>query len=389
RRSRSGNGPDSSPEHAGKMLPLAGFVVGITADRRADEQAELLRRRGAEVVYGPVIRTRPLSDGAELAAATDDLVARPPDLLVALTALGIRSWFEAADGHGRGDALRGALADARVVARGPKAAGALATVGLDVDWRAPGESSAEVLAHLGDSVAGRRVAVQRDGAARAFLAETLADRGADVVDVPIYRWELPDDPAPARSLVDAVVTGSVDAVTFTSAAAIGNLFTIAERSGRGGVDALRDALRTRVVPVCVGPVSAARLAGLGVDGAVVPDRWRLGPMVRCLVEALEGRRRQAALDGRPIVVQGTAVVADGVTTALSRREVGLLAALIDAGGAVVAKERLAVDLWAPGTDPHVVEVTVARLRRRLGPVGRSLVTVPRRGYRLDGLEPGG
>jgi uroporphyrinogen-III synthase len=33
-------------------------------------------------------------------------------------------------------------------------------------------------------------------------------------------------------------------------------------------------------------------------------------------------------------------------------------------------------------DEHAVEVTVSRLRTRLGPLGNALRTVPRRGYRL-------
>ncbi|HMJ78312.1 MAG TPA: uroporphyrinogen-III synthase [Iamia sp.] len=367
------------------LAPLDGFTVGVTADRRADEQAELLRRRGAEVVHGPVIRTLPLTDGAELAAATEAVIADPPDTLVALTGVGIRSWFEAADGHDRGDGLRAALHGATVIARGPKAAGALATVGLDASWRAPGESSAEVEAHLGTDLAGRCIAVQRDGAAEPYLARALAQAGARVVDVPVYRWVLPDDLAPATSLIAALADGGLDAVTFTSAAAISNLFAIAaDTGGEALAEGVRDALRGSVLPVCVGPVSAARLAAHGVDRPVHPARWRLGPMVRCLAEALAPRRRVVALAGGAAVFQGTSVEVGTDVVSLSRREAQLLAALVDADGAVVGKDRLARTVWEPGTDPHVVEVTVARLRRRLGPAGDALQTVPRRGYRLAG-----
>jgi len=34
------------------------------------------------------------------------------------------------------------------------------------------------------------------------------------------------------------------------------------------------------------------------------------------------------------------------------------------------------------TDTHVVEVTVGRLRRRLGEHGRAIAAVPKRGYAL-------
>src|SRR5690242_6702881 len=39
------------------LQPLEGYTVGVTADRRASEQAELLRRRGARVLDGPTIAT--------------------------------------------------------------------------------------------------------------------------------------------------------------------------------------------------------------------------------------------------------------------------------------------------------------------------------------------
>src|SRR4051794_31528631 len=57
------------------LLPLEGRVVGVTADRRADEQAELLERRGAAVVRGPTMRTLPLAGTDELLAATRRVVA--------------------------------------------------------------------------------------------------------------------------------------------------------------------------------------------------------------------------------------------------------------------------------------------------------------------------
>jgi hypothetical protein len=59
--------------------PLEGFVVGITADRRWAEQADLLGRRGAEVIHGPSIATAFLADDATLRTATVDLIEQPPD----------------------------------------------------------------------------------------------------------------------------------------------------------------------------------------------------------------------------------------------------------------------------------------------------------------------
>ena len=55
--------------------PLEGYTVGITADRRAGEQAELLRRRGARVVDGPTIATAYLGSDERLRLATEQLIA--------------------------------------------------------------------------------------------------------------------------------------------------------------------------------------------------------------------------------------------------------------------------------------------------------------------------
>jgi DNA-binding response OmpR family regulator len=45
-------------------------------------------------------------------------------------------------------------------------------------------------------------------------------------------------------------------------------------------------------------------------------------------------------------------------------------------------------VWRDETnDPHLVEVTVARLRRRLGPHGVAVASVHRRGYTLRTGRP--
>ena len=59
---------------SGQHGPLAGFTVGVTAARRADELGALLQRRGAAVLHAPALRIVPLADDSELLAATKDLI---------------------------------------------------------------------------------------------------------------------------------------------------------------------------------------------------------------------------------------------------------------------------------------------------------------------------
>jgi DNA-binding response OmpR family regulator len=78
------------------------------------------------------------------------------------------------------------------------------------------------------------------------------------------------------------------------------------------------------------------------------------------------------------------VIAGGADpVSLTDRERAVLELLARRPGAVVSKSTLLREVWAGETDEHVVEVTVGRLRRRLGSAGSNIETVMRRGYRLS------
>ena len=91
----------------------------------APMRVAMLERRGACVLHGPAIRIVPLADDTRLREATEELVACPPDITVATTGIGFRGWVEAADGWGLGEDLLKALGHGRLIARGPKARGAI------------------------------------------------------------------------------------------------------------------------------------------------------------------------------------------------------------------------------------------------------------------------
>lgn len=263
---------------------LRGRTVGVTADRRGDDQAVMWRRLGAEVIRGAAIRSEAVLDPEHLRTVVAELIAEPPQWLVANTGYGMRALFALVEEWGEADDLRAALSRGRVVARGPKAAGAVRSFGLDLAWRSPSEQLAEVADHLiGEGIAGARIAFQLHGDASADFTSSLEAAGAEVVSLPIYRWTRPGDDEPALALIDGCCAGRVDALTFTSAPGVRNFMAVAESAGRSGdlVDAAR-----RMVIGCVGPVCAAAAAEEGFKDIVVPDAWRLGSLVRVVADAL-------------------------------------------------------------------------------------------------------
>ena len=56
--------------------PLAGFTIAITADRRREELAALLQRRGAKVMLAPALRIVPLTDDTELRTKINDAITK-------------------------------------------------------------------------------------------------------------------------------------------------------------------------------------------------------------------------------------------------------------------------------------------------------------------------
>jgi uroporphyrinogen-III synthase len=337
------------------------------------------------VLHGPTIRTLSLGPDVGMRSATERIIAEPPAIVIANTGIGMRGWFAAADSWGLGEALFDALTAGRIYARGPKAATAVHEWGLDVVMSAPSERLDELIELIAERepLAGATVLFQRHGEAAPRVVDALRHLGANVEAVSVYAWTLPDDDRPAARLIDAIVAGRVHAVTFTSAPAVRNLVALAR--ARDLDEVVRDSFgRGRVLAACVGPVCAAAASAVGFGPSLVPDRFRLGPLIRRLTDHLHSSGHRVDLGDRTIALRGTVADIDGHRIVLTSREAGVLAGLAARSGRVVSKDALRRDIWGDDGDTRVVEVTVARLRRRLGGVGVRIVAVPRRGYLLDG-----
>jgi uroporphyrinogen-III synthase len=365
-----------------EQLPLVGFTVAVTAARRREELIGLLERRGARVVEAPAIRIVPTGDDEELLATTRACLVAAPDVVVATTGIGFRGWMEAADGWGLGEQLRERFASSELLTRGPKAKGAVRAAGLTEAWAPDSESTDEVLRRLLDEgVAGRRVVVQLHGEPLPEFTGALRAAGAEVLEVPVYRWVPPEDVRPLRRLVEQLVTGTVDCLTFTSAPAVASLLRTAVEEGRE--EALLAALRGPVLVACVGPVTAGPLVRRGVP-VVQPERARLGALVRTVVEELPARSSRQVLAGPyRLELRGHSVLVDGAPVELTTRQAAVLGALVTAGGGVLSRAALLREVWPDGgCDEHAVEMTVGRLRTALGPAAPVVETVVKRGYRL-------
>ncbi len=363
-------------------LPLAGFRVGVTAARRAEEQIALLERRGAEVVHAPALSVDPNRiDEAALLAATRQVLAAPVDIFVATTGIGLKSWFTAAERWGLQERLLAHLGAAEILARGPKSVGVIRRFGLRELWAPESEEFEDVLGHLrGRDLAGRRIVVQEHGQSLSMAAHALRRLGASVETVAVYRVEGAEDPEPMFGLIEQIAARRVHAVTFTAAPAVAAMMAAATSTGQR--DDVVSAFQADVVASCVGPVTAAAFEMWGVP-SVYPDRSRLAAMVKQLEAELPSRAEGTALEvaGHILLLHGDQVLLDGVEVKLSPAPAAVLQALLVNPGSVVSRRDLlaALPSGTAGSE-HAVEMAVARLRAGLGT--RCVQTVVKRGYRL-------
>ncbi|NQX13335.1 uroporphyrinogen-III synthase [Microbacteriaceae bacterium VKM Ac-2855] len=367
--------PESSPGFRADQLD--GFRIGVTSDRRSEDLIAAFERRGADVSHAPTIRMTGVSDDAVLVAETEAVIAARPDVLLATTSYGIRRWLEAADAAGLD--LVEPLAETRILVRGPKARGAIRAAGLDDHGMSERETTTSLVdLVLRGSVDGLTVAVQLHGFTDPDQLARLSAAGATVLTVAPYRWTMHEDSARVLRLIDAICAGSIDAVTFTSAPAVEALFTTADAAGK--LDALQAAFRESVVAAAVGPVTAAPLVEAGIL-PIVPDRFRMGALIRLLCEHLEESciPRIDTLYGL-LELRGRLAIIDGVRVSLSPVALSLFRTVVAAEGATVSRDALARSAAEP-LDDHGVDVAVSRLRQAL-PESRVIATVIKRGYRI-------
>jgi uroporphyrinogen-III synthase len=163
------------------------------------------------------------------------------------------------------------------VARGPKPAAVLRewNVPIAINVREP-NTWREILDATRDR-SEKRIAVQEYGRSNPELIEGLRARGAEVIPVRVYRWDLPLDLAPLKEAVRRIAGGQADVVMFTTGTQVAHLFRVAAEAGLE--EALRQRLREAVV-ASIGPTTSEMLEEYGILADIVPGHPRMGFLVK-------------------------------------------------------------------------------------------------------------
>ena len=124
---------------------------------------------------------------------------------------------------------------------------------------------------------GARVAVQEHGAPSKELYAGLAERGASVFPVPVYKWEPPEDTKPLKDAVHNLASGNFDVVLFTSSVQVHHLFRFADELGEH--KKVAEGL-PRAVIGSIGPVTSETLREFGITPDLEPSHPKMGFLVK-------------------------------------------------------------------------------------------------------------
>jgi uroporphyrinogen-III synthase len=264
---------------------MQGKRIAILESRLGQQMVDLVTRQGGVPIHAPGLAEIPDVDPAYVAQLVSELASKPARIAIFQTGVGTRALFQTTDALGLTDKLLALLSDMIVVARGPKPTGVLRSrnVRIDISARDPFTTHEVLEALQSTPLAGVRVIVQRYGAANVELESALEARGAEIVDIPTYRWSLPSDTGPLIALIDALERRDIDAVAFTNAAQVHNLFGVAKQQGRA--EALRSGLAATLI-ASIGPVTSQALREFGIDATIEASPPKLGPLVAALDKVL-------------------------------------------------------------------------------------------------------
>ena len=136
---------------------------------------------------------------------------------------------------------------------------------------------------LTSDIKGKKIAIQEYGESNQKLYEELKLRGADLIQTPIYRWELPDDLEPLKKGIRAVLDHTVKIALFTSKTQSSHVVSVAQMMGVK--EDFIKTLKVKVTVAYVGPVCTDGWRALGIEVDFEPSRPKLAILVNEVAEA--------------------------------------------------------------------------------------------------------
>jgi len=277
-----------------------GLRVLSLESRRAREMAQLITNCGGRATVAPSTREVASGPNPEEVAFAAGLAKGEFQVVIFMTGVGTRALAQAIEPLCSREQWVAGLSRTAVIARGPKPVNVLREFGVPIALTVPEPNTwREILQTLDQNLAtlplkGARVAVQEHGVPSPELYAGLAQRGALVFAIPVYKWAPPEDDGPLRSAIAELAGGEFGVVLFTSSVQAHHLFRFADEMNKR--DDVLHALRRTVVG-SIGPVTSETLREFRIGVDLEPSHPKMGFLVKEAAEQsaqlLERKKRLA------------------------------------------------------------------------------------------------
>ncbi len=254
----------------------------ITRPRhQAGDLAEIVTKLGGQPRIVPTVEIGPVSDLEEVKKPLSLIAAGKADIIIFMSQNGVSSFLTLSEKlRLKSDVLK-ALHSMQVVAIGSKTGKMLEEQGIRVDMTPADHSSnglADALSRL--DLRGKVLALPRTDKPTDYLNKRLDGTSAEIVQFTTYETRCPSDRTEILNLIEDILNGRIDIITFTSSATARNLIQIAEE--RRLADRLMNSLSEKVVVASIGPVTTSTLESLGVKVHVTPEEYTIEAMMEAL-----------------------------------------------------------------------------------------------------------
>ncbi len=273
-----------------------GLSVASFESRRATEMERMIEKAGGKPFVSPSMQEVALDDNREAVEFAQRVLTGELEIIIFMTGVGFRYLLTAIEKQLDQDRFLKMLSDSVTIARGPKPVAAMREFGIKAKHKVPAPNTwREILRTIDHDIpiSGLDVAVIEYGVPNRSLIAGLEARGARVTNVPIYRWDLPEDRQPLEANAQRLANQELDVTLWTSANQVRNLLTLADELNIR--DKVIAGLRSAVV-ASIGPTTSEALRAHDIPVDLEPSQGKMGHLVKETAErASELKERKASV----------------------------------------------------------------------------------------------
>lgn len=283
-------------------MSLCGVTVAITSSRRASELASLVRKFGGIPYIAPTIGIKNKNAlNSECIKFIETIRNERMQFFVFMTGVGVFNLFQNIQKLDHLDTVIEKLRDTVVIARSNKPAMELRKFGIRTNLVPDINTIEGILNLLGNfDIKNKNIGILWHGDYSHSFREKLESLGSKVFEFSSYSYatslgktnaamlkEMGYDYVPPSEekigrLIEDIMEGTIDTITFTSPPAVKEFFEFAKRNNQ--IHALEERLNHNLLVVSIGPSTSKMLATFNVLVDVMPTTYRMGPMVKELAD---------------------------------------------------------------------------------------------------------